>query len=174
MNKTALLVVDVQTALVNWEPFKVQELIANINELLTYCRSHNIEVVYVRHNGDKGTELETGTSGWEIYSDVAPIKEEKIVDKHFNSAFRQTELKEYLDKQGIKDIILVGMQSEYCMDVTCKVAFEYGFNVIVPEGTTTTFDNEFMKAEDINRFYVYKMWNNRYAKVMSIDEIKSR
>lgn len=169
--KKALLVVDVQTAIVVEQLYKSKELIANIKELITQCRNNNIEVIYVRHDSGEGSGLHKGDKGWAIYGEVAPADGEKIVDKNYNSAFRKTELKEYLEQRGISTLILTGLQTDYCMDATCKVAFEYGYDVIVPEGTTSTFSNEFMKAEDIVRYYVNSMWDNRYAKVQSMEEV---
>ena len=64
------------------------------------------------------------------------------------------------------------MQTEYCFDVSCKVAFEYGYEVTIPKDTTTTFDNDFTSGEKLARYYEEKIWNHRYANVLSIDEIR--
>lgn len=50
----------------------------------------------------------------------------------------------------------MGIQTEYCIDSTCKIAFEYGFKVIIPEMTNTTFDNEYMSAEFSYKYYNFK------------------
>ncbi len=44
------------------------------------------------------------------------------------------------------------MQTEYCVDTSVKVAFEYGYQLIIPEGTCTTFDRKDIPAETINKF----------------------
>lgn len=100
--------------------------------------------------------------------------EERIFDKQYNSAFLHTGLKEYLDSKNTKNIILVGLQTEYCIDTTCKVAFEYGYNIMIPEETNTTFDNDYLTGKGLYELYNYKIWNNRFAKVMSIEEIEKR
>ena len=61
--------------------------------------------------------------------------------------------------------------TEYCIDATCKIAFELGYEVIIPRATTTTFDNEFFSGESSVKYYEQKIWNNRYAKVISIAEV---
>lgn len=167
--KIALLVVDVQTALIEEHPYQEERLITGIKDLLSECRRHRIEVVYIRHSDKE--ELVPGTSGWQIYDDIKPEQDEKLFDKNFNSAFRRTGLKEYLEQKGIQTIILVGLQTEYCIDATCKVAFEYDYEVIIPEGLVSTFDNSSLCAEEINRYYK-RMWDNRYGKVKSLDEVK--
>lgn len=163
MKNIALLVVDVQEALVNAEPFNKERTINNIKLLTDKCRADDIEVIYVRHDGGKGDELEPGSKGWQIYNQIEPKEGEKIIEKRYNSAFKNTELKTYLDKKNIDTIILVGMQTEYCIDTTCKVAFEHGFKLIIPEETNTTFDNEYMSGKEIYTYYNYKIWRGRFA-----------
>jgi nicotinamidase-related amidase len=165
MNNTALLVVDVQEALVAENPYNKEFTINNIEKLINNCRNSNMEVIYVQHDGGKGDELEAGTSGWQVYNQISPKSGEKIVAKNYNSSFKNTELKAYLEEKHIDTIILVGMQTEYCIDTTCKVAFEHGFNLIIPEGTNTTFDNDYMTGKEIYEYYNFKIWNNRFAKL---------
>lgn len=169
MRKLALLVVDVQTALVKDKPFKVREVIENIKTLVNLCRKNNVEVIYVQHNSPKGTSLEPNSPGWQIYSKIAPLDNEKVISKNFNSAFKKTSLKSYLDSKNITDLIIVGMQTEYCIDSTCKVAFEYGYNIIMPELTNTTFDNDFLKAEDIYNHYNFSIFKDRFAVVENLN-----
>lgn len=52
---------------------------------------------------------------------------------------------------------MCGMQTEYCFDVSCKVAFEYGYEVTIPKDTTTTFDNDFTSGEKLARYYEEKI-----------------
>lgn len=167
--KTALLIVDVQTDIVENQPYRIQELLHRINLLKAHFKKNCGEIIFVRHDDGAGSSLEKGTPGWQICQDIAPTKGEKIFDKNYNSAFRRTGLREYLGQRGIDTLVLTGLQTEYCIDATCKVAFEYGFNVIIPEGTVSTLDNKYLKAEEINDFYVFHMWNNRYAKVMTME-----
>ena len=49
----------------------------------------------------------------------------------YNSAFKNTNLDAYLKSQGIQDLIIVGMQSEYCIDTSIKVAFELGYSCLL-------------------------------------------
>ena len=145
MNYDAMIIIDMQTALINEHPFNERKVISNIQELISLCRMQNIHL---------------------------PSQEDCIIDKKYNSAFRQTVLREYLENLNAKKIIMCGMQTEYCFDVSCKVAFEYGYEVTIPKDTTTTFDNDFTSGEKLARYYEEKIWNHRYANVLSIDEIR--
>ncbi len=170
MENAVLLVVDVQTCMMSEHPYNEQRVIANIQGLLRTARERGLEVIYVRHDDGIGSDLEYGSEGWKIYSEIEPLDTEKIFDKHFNSAFVRTGLKEYLTERGKDTVILVGLQTEYCIDATCKAAFEHGFQVIIPEETNSTFDNEYLTADKLYEFYNYKIWKNRFARVLSIEE----
>lgn len=117
-----------------------------------------------------GDELEADTEGWRIHPAIPPRSGEKIFDKKFNSAFRKTGLKEYLNEKGIRRLILTGMQTEYCIDATCKAAFEYGYSILIPAGATTTFDNEFLSGAMLTDYYEQKIWNKRFADVIPVAE----
>ena len=95
----------------------------------------------------------------------------KIIEKQYNSAFKNTELKEYLNEKNINTIILAGIQTEYCIDTMCKVAFEYGFKLIIPEETNTKFVNDYMTGKDIYEYYNFKIWKNRFATLVKVHDI---
>lgn len=173
MSNVVLMIVDVQNSLVKAQPYNRETVIKNIKKLISSARSSNKEVIYVRHDDGKGSELEQGTEGWQVYEDIAPNGSESIFEKQYNSAFFKTGLREYLVSKNIDTIILVGLQTEYCIDATCKSAFDYGYKIIMPEETNTTFDNEFLPANKLYKFYNYKIWDKRFAEVISLkDTIK--
>lgn len=171
MINIVLLVVDVQNTLINANPHNEQRVIENIKKLILTARDNKKEVLYVCHDDGKGTKLENGTYGWQIYDEIAPNSTELIFEKQYNSAFHKTNLKEYLDSKNIDTIILVGLQTEYCIDATCKSAFDHGYKIIIPEETNTTFDNDYLSGEKLYEFYNYKIWNKRFADVISVEEV---
>lgn len=171
MSNIVFLVVDVQNALVKAHPYNEQKVIENIKKLLKSARDNNKEVVYVRHDDGRGTELEQGSEGWQIYEDIAPKGSELIFEKQFNSSFFKTGLRQYLESKGVDTLIIAGLQTEYCIDATIKSAFDYEYKIIIPEETNTTFDNEFLSGDKLYNFYNYKIWNNRFGKVLSIEEV---
>ena len=71
---------------------------------------------------------------------------EKIFDKRVNSAFKGSGLLEYLRKKQENSVMIVGQQTDYCIDATVKCGFEHGFEMIVPAGCNTTEDNAFLAA----------------------------
>jgi nicotinamidase-related amidase len=171
MSNIVLMVVDVQNALIKAHPYNEKKVIENIKKLIVTARDNKKEVIYVRHDDGKGTELEQGTDGWQIYNDIAPNSNELIFEKQYNSAFFKTGLREYLESKDIDTIVLLGLQTEYCIDATCKSAFDFEYKIIIPEETNTTLDNEYLSGEKLYEFYNYKIWNKRFASVMSIKDV---
>lgn len=169
-----LLVIDTQKLITNENLYEFKSFVSNVKKIIHEARENSIEVIYVRHDDGIGNELTKGNDGFEIYEEFEPINEEKIFDKEVNSAFKATGLLEYLIGKGEKDIIIIGLQTDYCIDATIKCGFEHGFNIIVPAYLNTTVNNKFMSAEQSYRYYNEFMWNGRYAKCLSLDETLKR
>ena len=55
-------------------------------------------------------------------------------------------------------MLLLSLSKDYCIDCTVKSAFERGFEVIIPEGTNSTFDNDYMTGETTVRYYNEDVW----------------
>lgn len=165
-----LLVVDTQKLIINKELYEFDLFVSNVKEIIHEARVNNIEVIYVRHDDGIGNELTKGTDGFEIYEEFQSINDEKIFDKKVNSAFKGTGLLEYLVDKDEKDIIIVGLQTDYCIDATIKCGFEHGFNIIVPAYANTTVNNKFMPAEKTYQYYNEFIWTGRYAKCISLSE----
>ncbi|AQS10324.1 peroxyureidoacrylate/ureidoacrylate amidohydrolase RutB [Clostridium saccharobutylicum] len=169
-----LLVIDTQNLITNDKLYKFDTFVSNVKEIINKARKNNIEVIYVRHDDGEGSELTKGIDGFEIYEEFQPINGEKIFDKNVNSAFKGTGLLEYLRKKDEKEIIIVGLQTDYCFDATIKCGFEHGFHMIVPAYSNTTVNNKFMSAEQSYRYHNEFMWNGRYAECISFDETIKR
>ena len=169
-----LLVVDTQKLITNNKLYEFDMFVSNVKEIIHEARANNIEVIYVRHDDGIGNELTKGNDGFEIYEKFQPINNEKIFDKNVNSAFRGTGLLEYLISKGEKNVIIVRLQTDYCIDATIKCGFEHGFNIIVPAYANTTVDNKFMSAKQSYQYYNEFMWNGRYAECISLDETIKR
>ena len=165
-----LLVIDVQKLIVTESLYKFDLFVSNIKKLISAARKNKIEVIYVRHDDGEGCELTKGTDGFEIYDEFKPFSQEKIFDKSVNSAFRDTGLLDYLKNKNEKEVIVVGLQTDYCIDATVKCGFEHGFKITVPTNANSTVDNDFMTSEQSYKYYNEYMWNNRYASCISMDE----
>lgn len=137
---TALMIIDMQVNLLT-PAYHADEVLANINELLAQARRSETPVIYVQHDGPQGDDLEVDTPGWQIHPAIAPRDTELIVHKRASDAFHATPLKQELDQRGIKHLVVVGGQTEYCVDTTVRRATTCGYNVTLVQDAHTTLDS---------------------------------
>ena len=166
-----LLVVDTQRAITNNRLYQFDLFVSHVKELIEKARHNDIEVIFVRHDDGAGNELTKGNDGFEIFGGFQPEASEIIIDKNANSSFKDTGLLEYLRQKGENTIMIVGLQTDYCIDATIKAGFEHGFRMIVPENTNSTFDNRYMTAEQTYRYYNEFIWNGRYAECIPFNKV---
>lgn len=165
-----LLVVDTQRLITNTDLYNFIEFENNVKKLIAAARDNGVEVIYIRHDDGIGAELTKGTVGFEIYEGFQPEQGEVIFDKTVNSSFNGTGLLEYLKEKKEQTVVVVGLQTDYCIDATIKCGFEHGFKMIVPQNANSTFDNDFMSAEASYKYYNEFMWKDRYAECISVDK----
>jgi nicotinamidase-related amidase len=135
----ALLVIDAQVGLI--EPsYRSREVLENINTLLEQARGSQAPVIYIQHDEPEGHGLEVGTAAWEIHPAIRPKEGDVIIHKRASDSFHKTTLQQELERQGIKHLVVVGGQTEYCVDTTCRRATTLGYNVTLVGDTYTTDD----------------------------------
>ncbi len=150
--RTALLIIDVQEALFSmaeFHPHGPAALLSRIATLLGRARSSGVPVVYVQQCGPPGHALEPGTAGWKVHSAIAPGPGELAIQKKESDAFLHTDLKAELDNLEITTLVVCGMQSEYCVDTTCRRAQGLGYEVLLVEDAHTTDDAGSLSAPQI-------------------------
>ncbi|CYV78887.1 cysteine hydrolase family protein [Streptococcus suis] len=165
--KSALLVIDIQNLLVVEKPYAIAERLTLWQDSLVQARQAGLEVIHVRHHDQESVK---GTADWEIHSTVASLASEKIFDKTFNSAFKETGLHAYLQEQGIGKLIIMGMATNFCIDTTIKVAYELGYKVaVLQDGTTTGYSGK-LDAKDLIDHY-QNIWSWNFAQVDRLENI---
>ena len=71
---------------------------------------------------------------------VKPNASEPIIKKNVNSAFIGTDLKEQLDRAGIKKVVIAGLTTDHCVSTTTRMAGNYGYETFLVMDATATFD----------------------------------
>ncbi|MBR6402281.1 MAG: cysteine hydrolase [Eubacterium sp.] len=165
-----LLVIDIQKGITDSRLYNYESFIDNTIRIIESARKNNIEIIYVQHDDGPGSGFSIGDEAFEIAEQVKPEGNEKIFYKNINSCFGNDELADYLKKIGEKQLMIVGLQTNFCIDATVKSAFERGYDVIIPEGTNSTFDNDYMDAETTYKYYNEMMWPVRYARCVPLEE----
>lgn len=153
-----LLVIDMQKGLVDEDLYSFDTFMDRTVRLVDAARKNNVEVIFVQHNAGLGSGMSVGDEAFEIVDQVAPKEREKVFVKTINSCFGNKDFKQYMEQQEDKRVMIIGLQTNYCIDATVKSAFERGFRVIIPEGTNSTFDNDYMTGETTYRYYNEDVW----------------
>lgn len=144
--KTALLVIDVQVGIMNYVAH-ADQLLERLAGLLKRARASGMPVLFVQH--DEPGELEPHTPLWEIHPAVAPQPGEPVIRKRACDSFHQTTLDEELQRRGIRELIITGCQTEYCIDTTCRRAVTSGYDVTLVREGHGTMNGAILTADQI-------------------------
>ncbi|MED1953006.1 cysteine hydrolase family protein [Brevibacillus centrosporus] len=144
---TALLVIDVQNFMIE-HAYQGNAFLTRIEKLIGQARELQIPVVYIRHTEEEG-EFKIDTPTWQIHPAIAPLENDPVFNKSACDSFLGTPLQEELQSKGIEQLIVVGFQSEYCIDTTSRRAISLGYDVTLASDCHSTFDSSVLKAEQI-------------------------
>jgi nicotinamidase-related amidase len=124
--KTALLIVDVQKALVDEHPYDEKAFLERLGRLIGAARENGVDVVYVRHDEGKGTPLHDGEPGFEIHAaGRRPKRADQLFEKKYGGV-QETELQKYQTPRGIARIECWRHADGVLHRRTCRAAFELG------------------------------------------------
>ncbi len=84
----------------------------------------------VSDTGVHGRYLIRGKPGWEIMPEVAPEPGERIFDKPSCGAFATTDIDNYLQEKGIRNLIVCGVTSDCCVHQTAQDALDRGYDCL--------------------------------------------
>jgi nicotinamidase-related amidase len=172
--ESALLIIDVQTAFFIRElgvlVYSSDEYLARIRDLIARARKADVPVIFIQHDGKKGSPWEPGTKGWTIHLDISPKAGELVVNKPTPDAFYKTTLQKELDSMGIKKLIVAGIQSDLCVDTTVRRAYSLEYDVTVVEDAHTTFDTPLLRAPQIIAHH-NSIFAGRFARLVKTVDI---
>ena len=164
-----LLVIDMQKGLVSEDLYAFDTFMDRTVRLIDTARKNKVEVIFVRHDAGPDSGMSAGDEDFEIIDEIKPREGEKVFTKTINSCFGSKAFREYAEKLEDKRLMIIGLQTNYCIDCTVKSAFERGFEVIIPEGTNSTFDNDYMSGETTVRYYNEDVWEE-LVEAVTIEE----
>lgn len=154
-SQPALLLVDVQEdflARPGLTPDRAT-IVAALAALLGHARASGWPVIHVHTRVDPtltdamphrratgGAEVISGTPGAKPPPELAPRAGEPLLFKRFFSAFDAPELEQLLRSLGARPLIVCGVHSHACIRDTVGDAYARGFEVVIPEGATASYD----------------------------------
>lgn len=168
----ALMVIDVQQGLFGAEqPHDGKAVVARIAALIAKARAAQVPIFYVQHDGGPGDEVDRNGPGFAFVAEVAPQPGDSVTVKTRNSGFYETDLDTKLKAADIDQLVVCGMQTEYCVDATVRSAFDRGYEVTVVCDAHTTFDSALLPAATIIA-HTQHIWNGRFAKLKPADDVR--
>ena len=84
--------------------------------------------------------LVDGTSGVDIYAELAPAEGEHVIKRHRYSAFFGTDLDILLREWNIDTVIISGTTTENCCLATARDAMFRNYRVVFLSDATATYD----------------------------------
>lgn len=139
----ALLVVDVQRGLDDprYGVRNNAQAEQRIAELLDAWRTSRWPVIHVQHmSRERDSPLRPESPGNAFKHQALPRDGEPVFRKTVNSAFVGTTLEQHLRSEGIRTLVVVGLTTDHCVSSTVRTAADLGFEVVVVEDATATFE----------------------------------
>ncbi|HUQ24309.1 MAG TPA: cysteine hydrolase family protein [Burkholderiales bacterium] len=179
MADTALVIIDIQN---DYFPGGAMELEgadaagAKAALALKSFREKKLPVFHVRHLSTRpgSTFFLPGTKGAEIHAAVRPQANETVVEKNFPNSFRATGLRETLEKQQIKNLVVAGMMTHMCVDASVRHAADLGYKITLLGDACATraqkIGGETVPARQVHLAFLAAL-NGFYAKVIDSHEL---
>lgn len=180
----ALLVVDLITAFTDPETdlgSDVEGVLAQTERLLAAFREADLPryfttVAFEESYGDAGQwikkvpalrELERGTDAVEVDERVAPVGDERVIEKKYASAFFGTDLETELTTHRVDTLVIAGVTTSGCIRATAVDSLQYGYRTIVPADAVGD------RAEGPHRANLFDI-DAKYGDVVETDDVLAR
>ena len=178
-NKTALLVMDTQTSILQSFPEDTSSFVSRVAQAIAKARAKNIPVIYVVvafrpgtpeiAAGNKVFQAVKGRGDWStafaanwkaIDPALAPQEQDIVVEKRRVSAFTGSDLEVVLRGQGIQHIVLTGVATSGVVLSTLREAADKDYEI------TVLADCCLDRDEEVHRVLTTKIFPNQ-ASVLS-------
>lgn len=177
----ALLVIDFINGFNDPDQFGgggIPEAIDRTAELLDTARHMDIPVAYTTHvyaadGSDHGVfnmkspglaKLVPGSDATRVVDRLAPRDGERVIAKHYPSAFTHTDLAAWLARRGVDTTIVTGCTTSGCVRATVVDAMSNGFRPIVPRECSGD------RADGPHRANLFDI-DQKYGDVMPLGEV---
>ena len=147
MNKTALLIIDIQNDYFPKGKFPLwntDKILINVKGLIAKAHQQHIPVFLIQHvsSAPKGMApfFEKGSEGANIHPEIIALcPNAEVIQKQHADSFYQTHLEKSLEKFDIDELLICGMMTQNCVTHTAisKKAEKYKVSIIEDCCTTT-------------------------------------
>ncbi len=153
-HRKAILVIDVQNALCHGKgaTFNSLGVMDNINHVVARARQAGVPVIFVQHETESDP-MRYQSEGWQLPKELKNAESDIYIRKKTSDSFKGTDLKGHLDRLGTNELIICGMQSEFCVDSTVRCSLSLGYTVTIMADGHTTVDNDIIPASTISKHH---------------------
>lgn len=178
MSKRAVIFVDIQNDYFpggKWTLHGVEAAADNAAKLLESARRKGDLVVHIRHEFPTAEApfFAPGSEGAKINDRVKNLDSEAVVLKHHINSYRETNLKEILDKNGVDEVIICGAMSHMCIDAVTRASNDFGYKVsVVPDACASRdleLNGKTIPAEQVHAAFMSALGFG-YAKLLSTED----
>ncbi len=160
LNKTALLLIDMQSPFLERELSSKLKLIPHQIVLIRHCAENCIPIIVIEFNGEGKTifplskELSKASSRTDIYT----------FKKDMDDAFENRELQKKLQILGIKKLILTGINAGHCVHATAISASRLGYKILTSENLIAGYIPDGIDKNHKERVVLWYKQNGKYVK----------
>jgi ureidoacrylate peracid hydrolase len=174
-----------------------REIIPKLKDLIDFCRSMEIPIFYTEAVREpSGIDLLTkihnflpksrqerlkipitvrGTWDADITDELKPNDNDLIVIKRRDSAFQDTELRVWLQSEGINLLVFTGADTSICVETSLRDGFNIGYDVMVVSDATASGNIEHYKTtlERVKDYYGLVMNIERFKRAIhNLDRVR--
>lgn len=156
-DRCALIVIDLQKGIAldpSLRPHTSENVIANATRLLEAFRGRGLPVFLVRMELSKDVALDPESDlppldpldsppGFaDLVPELSPAISDVMITKRQWTAFHGTELEPQLRRRGVTTIALCGVATNFGVEGTARIAYEYGYQQVFAEDAMTASSEE--------------------------------
>ncbi len=148
--QTAVLIIDLQQGLCEGPDaaHDCPSTIARINVVTHRAREAGIPVLFIQHESSIGY-LVHGSREWQLATGLLVHDDDRRIRKTTPDAFLRTELHEALQSLAVKNLVVCGMHTEFCVDTTTRKALALGYPVVLVSDAHTSSGNVAISPQQV-------------------------
>ncbi|MEH7236407.1 cysteine hydrolase family protein [Bacillus sp. JJ1562] len=192
--KSALIVIDMQNGFIEeGSPLEVpmaREQVPTLKRLISYCREHDIPIFFTAFcvgpdaNYDfywkiakqRGLKLEApycefwdGKYETDIFSELKPLPNERVIKKYGYDCFAETTLDANLRALGVTDLLITGTALNWCVDSTVRAAYHKRYQVTVISDAVSSYEHAGGTADEWHKMEL-NMFAEAFGRVTTSEE----
>ena len=175
-----------------------RKIIPKIKELITFCRNNGIPIFFTEAvRESSGIDLLTkvhrllplsreerlkipicirGTWDGQTIDEIKPTEKDQVVIKRRDGAFQDTELRVWLQSEGINTLVFCGVDTSICVETSLREAFNIGYDVVLISDATASGIHKHYETtlERVRDYYgVVATVDRFYAMINNLKDLKS-